>query len=214
MKGLLLVTKHNKNAFSLLGTILLFIISQPIIVMADTVKLNLDEPSNSGAWENFMTVIKIIFYLLIIIGLIIMSIKFLAHKNRNLMSNKSIKSLTGVQLGQNKSLQVVEIGRSIYVIGVGDNVELIEKISSDEEINAIKESLYATNSMMGQEKIVAITNWFTQLRKKGFRQQDENDSEVSFQEVFKNKMNQVSGRKERLEDLLSDENKKDRSNEQ
>src|SRR5690554_3421243 len=213
MKGLLLVTKHNKNAFSLLGTILLFIISQPIIVMADTAKLNLDEPSNSGAWENFMNVIKIIFYLLIIIGLIIMSIKFLAHKNRNLMSNKSIKSLTGVQLGQNKSLQVVEIGRSIYVIGVGDNVELIEKISSDEEINAIKESLYTSNTMIGQEKFAAITNWFTQLRKNGFRKQDENDSEVSFQEVFKNKMNQVSGRKERLEDLLSDENKKDRLNE-
>lgn len=211
MKGLLLVTNYNKYAFSLLSTILLFITTNPITVLANT--LDLENPSDYSSWDNFMTVIKIIFYLLIIIGLIIMSIKFLAHKNRNLMSNKSIKSLTGVQLGQNKSLQVVEIGRSIYVIGVGDNVQLIEKISAEDEINDIKDSLYSSNSFTGREKFASITDWFVNLKKNRILKNDNEDSAISFQEVFKKKMNQVSGRKKRLEELLSNEDKKDRSSE-
>jgi flagellar protein FliO/FliZ len=205
MKGLSHVTKQRKLIMSLLWTILLVSFMSTSVVLAEQSSIPNDIDSD-GYWKNLLFVF---FVLIVILGMIILLIRFLSIKNRSWMSNRSIKSLSGIQLGQNKSVQVVEIGRSIYVIGVGDNVELIEKIDQAEEISFIKDSLHNQNSVIGTEKLAFIGSWFNKLRSS--MNKDANDETVSFQEVFNNKMNQVSDRKKRVEEILSEQKDKERS---
>jgi flagellar protein FliO/FliZ len=206
MKGLSHVTKQRKLIMSLLWTILLVSFMSTSVVLAEQSSIPNDIDSD-GYWKNLLFVF---FVLIVILGMIILLIRFLSIKNRSWMSNRSIKSLSGIQLGQNKSVQVVEIGRSIYVIGVGDNVELIEKIDQAEEISFIKDSLHNQNSVIGTEKLAFIGSWFNKLRSS--MNKDANDeTAVSFQEVFNNKMNQVSDRKKRVEEILSEQKDKERS---
>lgn len=221
MKGLSLVTKSKKQTIiSLLCTILIVSFTNPLIIKADEIveTTNPIGASQNGMWDNFFVFIKVMFVLLFIIGLIILLIRFLAQKNKILMANRAIKNLSGVQLGQNKSVQIIEIGRSLYVIGVGENVELIEKIDQSEEINFIKESLHTTNRGIGTERFAVLNQWADGFTKKVknkltnvIHKNDEEEKEVSFQEVFNQKMKQVSVRKKRVEELLSDDNHKERS---
>ena len=53
------------------------------------------------------------------------------------MQGRSIRTLGAVGMGPNKSLQLVEIG-AIYVIGVGEDVRLVDKISDPAEVALIQ----------------------------------------------------------------------------
>ncbi|MDT2247325.1 flagellar biosynthetic protein FliO [Paenibacillus larvae] len=47
----------------------------------------------------------------------------------------------GVPLGQNKSIQIVEIGQSLYIVGVGDNIQLLEKVDNPDQVALITAQL-------------------------------------------------------------------------
>jgi flagellar protein FliO/FliZ len=212
MKGLSLVTKLKKYKFSLLWTILFLYFYQPAVIYGSA-----NSQFNDGTGY-LSTLIKVIAVLFVIIICIIILIKFLASKSNSFMGQRSIRTLSGVQLGQNKSVQLLEIGHNIYIIGVGDNVELIEKIEHSEEIDYIKESLYISNKMINNPKLAFLTEWLNKFKNRSNDrvEQDENDLDnKSFQEIFTNKMNQVSVRNKRLAELLAEEdNTKDRSSDQ
>ncbi|ALC92247.1 hypothetical protein AM500_22585 [Bacillus sp. FJAT-18017] len=78
-------------------------------------------------------VIKFLFSFIVVIALLIGLGRFLAKKGRRLQSNGPVLSLAGHMMGQNKSLQVVLIGQTIYILGVGENVTLVRSISKGEE---------------------------------------------------------------------------------
>lgn len=200
------MTQQLKIIIMLLWTILFVSFMNTSVVFADDPTLQ-NEIDTGDYWK---TLLYVFFILIVIIVMIILLIRFLSIKNRSWMSNRSIKTLSGIQLGQNKSLQIVEIGHSVFVIGVGDNVELIEKIDQIEEIEYIKSSLHNQNNMIGSEKFAFIGNWFNRFRNPNNKSVPGEDS-ISFQEVFNNKMNQISDRKKRVEEILEDPRDKDRT---
>src|SRR5699024_8567109 len=52
------------------------------------------------------------------------------NKRHKLFSNvKVLENLGGVSVGQNKSIQIVRIGKRLYAIGGGDNIELLKEIT-------------------------------------------------------------------------------------
>ena len=67
--------------------------------------------------------------------------RYVAKKNKGTMFGNSIRSLGGVPLGQNKSIQIVEIGHSLFVVGVGENIQLLDKIIDADEVAYISELL-------------------------------------------------------------------------
>lgn len=188
----------------LVGTILLFFFNPMIISATELGVLN--------SSDYFKTVIYVIFVLIIIIGLIIVLIKFLASKSFSMSANRSIKQLSAISLGQNKSIQVVEIGHNLYVVGVGENVELIEKIDQQDEIGFIKDSLHADYQSKPIAWITRISKSFQQNKNNTVQSETDQDTAVSFQEVFNSRMKQVSIRKQRIEEMLSEENNKNRLN--
>lgn len=153
-------------------------------------------------------VVKVVFFLIVIIGIFLVIVKFLSQKNKSLFG-RSLRTLGGVPLGQNKSIQVVEIGRSLYIVGVGDNVQLIEKIDDEEEATYITNML--TNNSIGTPNFESLSGWWNKLRNKQEQPEDE-DITASFQQVFHDKMQHLSDRKKRVDELLMDDNNKDRLN--
>ena len=86
-----------------------------------------------GAWEY----IKIFLALLFVLGLLLFVLRFLNKRNLNYQQNSMIQNLGGQSLGAQKSVQLLQIGDKVYIVGVGEDVQLLHVISDPEEIEHI-----------------------------------------------------------------------------
>lgn len=86
-----------------------------------------------SAWDY----IKTLFALLFVVGLLFALLKFLNRKNRMYDKTRLMKNLGGLSLGQQKSIQLVVVGQSYYLIGVGEDICLLKEITDPEEIEQL-----------------------------------------------------------------------------
>ncbi|MCM3557838.1 flagellar biosynthetic protein FliO [Brevibacillus borstelensis] len=90
--------------------------------------------SGSGSMWGYL--IQVIFSLGIILVLIYLLLRFLSKRQVG-MAQGPIKVISMAPLGNGKSVQVVMIGESLYVLGVGENVQLLHHIPAGEEADLI-----------------------------------------------------------------------------
>lgn len=155
------------------------------------------------------TLITFFIVLAIIIGLIIFTLKFLAQKNQAWSQAKSLRHLGGIAVGQNKSVQLIKIGSHVYVVGVGENVQLLEKIEDEVEIETILTAVN-TQNFSGHGMITGIKKWISDRRATTSSQDQQASPEAeSFQELFHSKIQQISGNRQQLKTLLEEDNKMD-----
>jgi flagellar protein FliO/FliZ len=83
--------------------------------------------------------IKTLFALLFVLGLLFGLLKFVNRKNRLYDKTRLMKNMGGISLGQHKSIQLVVIGESYYVIGVGEDIRLLKEITDPDEIDKLVE---------------------------------------------------------------------------
>ncbi|WP_010269539.1 flagellar biosynthetic protein FliO [Paenibacillus senegalensis] len=151
------------------------------------------EPPSSMAGMLF----QVILYLAVIIGLFLLAIKLLARRN-TIQPGRTIKLWGGTALGQNKSVQIVEIGRSLYVLGVGGEIQLLDKINDPEEIEYIRsQSAEAPESFKG-------FGWLKK-RPESEAQPAPQQEGKSFQQVFQQRMTHLTGRSKQVEQWISEE---------
>ncbi len=86
-----------------------------------------------NAGSLFFNIVKMLVALFLILALIYLIVLFLRRRHTFLEQQDVIKNLGGISLGQNKSIQLIRIGSRVYVVGVGDHVDLMFEIT-DEEI--------------------------------------------------------------------------------
>ncbi|MEX2462216.1 MAG: flagellar biosynthetic protein FliO [Paenibacillaceae bacterium] len=151
----------------------------------------------------------VIFCLILIIALFFIIIKVISQKNRLMISGRSVKLIGGVSIGQNKSIQVVEVGHTLFVVGVGDNVQLISKIEDAEEIEFIVEHMHFRGNK-DFPTFQSLGKWLKRVR--GQTPIEEEDLSTSFQQVFHEKMERISNRKQRVDELFHNDNLSDRLN--
>lgn len=170
-----------------------------------------DYPSTDPT-GTFGMIFKVIFFLVLIILLFYVLVRYVAKKNKGTMFGNSIRSIGGVPLGQNKSIQIVEIGHSLFVVGVGDNIQLLDKINDADEVAYITELLISSqDDRMG---FGTVSKWISKLtiRKKDIEEEVEMTS--TFQQVFHDKLQRVTNRNRNVEEWLSDQKQKDRLNDE
>lgn len=131
---------------------------------------------------------KLFFSLAFILALIYLLFRFLAKKNGFIRSNV-FQVLGGIPLGQNKSVQVVEIGGKIYILGVGQDIRLIQVIEDQEDVLRITDSI--TTPINSNDRFV---EWFKQLKLdtpllKRFIKKNNNDK-LNYPDSFENLLNQ------------------------
>ena len=78
--------------------------------------------------------IKVLLSLVLVLGLLIFVLRFLNKRNQNYQQNSIIRNLGGHSVGAQKSVQLLHIGNQIYVVGVGEDVQLLQVISDSQEI--------------------------------------------------------------------------------
>jgi len=83
--------------------------------------------------------IKTLFALVFVLGLLFGLLKFVNRKNKLYDKNRLMKNMGGISLGQHKSIQLVVIGESYYLIGVGDDIRLLKEITDSDEIDKLVE---------------------------------------------------------------------------
>jgi flagellar protein FliO/FliZ len=155
--------------------------------------------------------IWVIVALMLVIGLIILLIKWLSARNRGWGSNRALRSLGGIPLGPNKSLQVVELSGRIYVVGVGDSVTLLDKIEDTVEASAVLKAIEQQNG--SQWNGSSFADLLNRFRNRGQDSQPTSEpwqAAASFQEMLQDKMKRQSVQKQKVEDLLKEQNHNDR----
>lgn len=97
-------------------------------------KTSPSENVTDGPSSNIFPIfLKFIFSFALVIGLLFLLLRFLSKRNGLLQSNGPILPLGGHALGNNRSLQAILIGQTIYIIGVGEDINVIRTISKGEE---------------------------------------------------------------------------------
>ncbi|QCJ42401.1 hypothetical protein FAY30_11045 [Bacillus sp. S3] len=89
----------------------------------------------------FSLFIKFIVSFAFVIFLLFVLLRFLSKRNRSIPSNGPIVPIGDHPLGNNRSVQLVLISGTIYVLGVGETVTLLRTITQGEEYQHLLESL-------------------------------------------------------------------------
>jgi len=146
-----------------------------------------EEPSIEKEISIFPFLIKMIVSLTFIILMITLVLKFWAQKTRGIQSRGPFLVLGGCPLGTNRSIQAVMIGKSIYLLGVGENVQLIREITEGEEYQHI------LNSFEEQEvpaSFFGSGDWFNKITKKSEEKNWEEQFQATLEELEKSQMTQ------------------------
>ncbi|MGG6313537.1 FliO/MopB family protein [Paenibacillus macerans] len=150
-------------------------------------------------WGNLLTVIVV---LGLIIALIVLLVRFLGKRNRYLTRNRSIRTLGAIGLGQNKSLQVIEIGGSIYLVGVGEDISLVDKISDPAEAASLLQAFEEEGAEFAG--FASTLSGLISRFKKEPPQEEEELEGAAFHEVFQSQLRKMPNRKRQMEELLQD----------
>lgn len=126
---------------------------------------SVDTFSKTSGW-NF--VFQVIFSLGLIVVLIYVLLRFLGNKQLgNLNQNGPFKVLSSLPLGNGKTLQIVMIADSLYILGIGNDVQLIRHIPNGEEADLILSEIEMSPANQG-----FLFSLFPFLKKRDQQEQD------------------------------------------
>lgn len=150
----------------------------------------------SGTGSVIGYLVQVIFSLGFIVVLIFFLLRFLGRRQAA-QSHGPIKVISAATLGNGKTLQVVMIGESLYIVGVGDNVQLLRRIEPGDEVDLI----------LADAEIKPLKNPFS-LDWLPFRKKKQQDEEIlfssdvddkTFQELLQGQWNEVKNRPHQAE---------------
>ncbi|GAB1155505.1 hypothetical protein YWY31_15300 [Paenibacillus illinoisensis] len=171
-----------------------------------------DTPGGADIGTNYyFQLVWVIVVLAVILVLIVYLLRFLNKRNQQWFRSGTVRILGGVGLGPNKSLQIIEIGGNVYLVGVGENIQLLDKISDLEEAQRIVDSFEREASSQQGSLSPLINKLASRLRKKEPPREMELEDTASFHELFESKLRQMPNRKEKMDKLLEEDNTTDRS---
>jgi len=148
---------------------------------------SIDKPSNL----TFFDYIKMIFSFLFVMGLLFLVLYWIKRNGTSFSKNELVKSIGGKSIGSNKSVQLLKIGSSIYVVGVGENVTLLKEIDEEEEKALITKQFEDkfNNDLKVPKWLEKFTNRDGNVDKKQTQ---------SFQSLFKEQLSSLNERKKSL----------------
>lgn len=163
------------------------------------------KPAAENVGITFWDFLKMIFATIFVVALLYFLLKFINKKSKVFKSTQLVENLGGTTLGANRSVQIVKIGNQIFIVGVGENVQLLKEIDDQDEYRQI---LTDYNNKM--EQLVQPSDIVTKVIERAKKWQTTKTENVSFSSLFKSQLDEISkGRKK-----LFDEMEKKGSNKQ
>ncbi|WP_035426726.1 flagellar biosynthetic protein FliO [Sediminibacillus terrae] len=150
------------------------------------------EESSSGLFYYF---IRLVLALGLVLALIYFLLKFLNRKNKMFQKVRALENIGGIALGPQKSLQIVRIGEKLFVIGVGDNVEMLSEITDE----ATKEDLMRTDGGGSDFNPVTFLTSVVGSKKKS-AVDNEREEQQQFSSLFQTELDKLKQGRKRLID--------------
>lgn len=168
--------------------------------------------ANTSPGELLGNMVWVMVALAIVITLIILVIKWLSRRNQLWGANRSMRSLGGIALGQNSSVQVVEIGGRVYIVGVGQQITLLDKLADPDDAAELIAALEnQTNSAWSPKDLTdMVKQWRNKRANQAEPGKEQWNSASSFEQMLQSKLNKQADRKQQLENMLQDQNKNER----
>ncbi|MGP4075617.1 flagellar biosynthetic protein FliO [Halobacillus sp. K22] len=138
----------------------------------------LQETEGSLLWN----IVKLIFVLLLVLVLIYGLLKFFNSKNKVFNQNRTMENLGGMNLAPNRSIQAVRIGEQVFILGVGESVEIITEITDPSTKNA----LVQRDKHQGMEQVIPFDKWLGKWKKE--KRTDKGTPTVQFQQLFEKQL--------------------------
>lgn len=145
------------------------------------------DDSNEPVGVTAGDVIRSIFALLFVIALLILVLKWLQKKSFSVTETTAVKNLGGTSLGNDRSVQFVQIGNRILVLGVGENVTLLKEISDPQEVDAFLQNLPKTPGDVSSARSLLPRFGFFQKEKRSLRA----DQETSFHHELQKQLKDI-----------------------
>ncbi|MCZ8532772.1 flagellar biosynthetic protein FliO [Psychrobacillus psychrodurans] len=165
------------------------------------------EPVSAGVSVTAWDYIKMVFALLFVIALLYGLLRFVNSRNKTFQTNQLIHNLGGVGVGQGKSLQLMQVGNSIFLVGIGDDITLLKEITNPVEIENLTK-IYEEKVDIGKN-IPYISELIGRLRDKGTSKTKTETKKPSFDETFQKRLQEIQ--KDRS-NVLKDWKTKERDN--
>jgi flagellar protein FliO/FliZ len=142
--------------------------------------LNEAETLPASATSMPLLLLQTVFALAVIIALIYVLFRFIGKRSNAFFGRTSIRTLGGCSLGPQKSLQVVQVGSSLYIIGVGENVTLLRCIDNPAEVEALMETLEST-SLSSSVASLSLKEWIQSFFNRRGRKEGTEDFAMNLQ---------------------------------
>ncbi|MGE7931709.1 flagellar biosynthetic protein FliO [Viridibacillus arvi] len=145
-------------------------------------------------WDYIKMVLALIFVVALLYGML----KFVNSRNQKYQHNQLMQNLGGLSLGQQKSVQLLKVGDSLYLVGVGEDVHILKEISNEVEKERLM-TLYNDKQEFANQ-VPYIADLFTSLKEKvrPSSKVDEKPKE-EFKDLFQQKISKIKS--ERSQDL-------------
>lgn len=153
-------------------------------------------------------IVKLVLALGFVVFLIYALLKFVNKRNQMFGNVRTLQNLGGLSLGQQKSLQLVRIGDRYYVVGVGDNVELLTEIEDEETIKELSNTSEAEAFNPGARLASLLSRNKQQSTQQTSQQSD--SSSIQFQQLFQSELKSL---KDKREEVIRKQQKKEDSDE-
>ncbi|MDW2884904.1 flagellar biosynthetic protein FliO [Exiguobacterium artemiae] len=154
-----------------LTCLLLFLLTHP--VGAETVEEKLNPSKNNepttqqvDGSSTVVTVVKIVVTLAVLIGGFLLAVRFINERTKGVRQSSRLSHLGGVPLGKDRSVQLVRVHGKIYVVGVGQNVELLDTIEEDDEWLATDTSDSSAHTSTASPFLESFKQQLDQFQKK------------------------------------------------
>ncbi len=161
-----------------------------------------------GPTVTFLDYLKMVLALIFVVGLIYFLLKFINQRSRSFQQTKLIHHLGGSPLGGNRSVQLVKVGKRVLILGVGEDIQLLKEIETEEEKEEIL-NFYNDSSTQLTNSKDALTNW-VQSKLSGKKSDTPSTEQKPFQSILKGQLDELrQGRKKLLDEIEGKENSKD-----
>lgn len=139
---------------------------------------------------SFLDFLRMIAATIFVVALLYFVLKFINKKSRSYQKVRYVQNLGGTSLGSNRSVQLVKVGNSILVVGVGESIQLLKEINDPKEYQELLDSFNEDvdtmlqagdlfSRMLNKKKDEEITISFTETLKKQLQDISQSRKKIS-----------------------------------
>lgn len=153
-------------------------------------------PDSASKNVGFFDYIKVLFALVFVLALLLFVLRFLNKKNVTYQQSSGIQNLGGISVGPQKSVQVIKVGSTILIVGVGEDVQVLSSVNDESEVERIIQS-FDLNNNNDQTKphLFELFNKFNGKK----ATHTTNNTDQKFGQVFDRKLSEL--KRERSDEL-------------